>query len=542
MNGTKRLCLLAVIFGCLTVALLFISQCFYLHNMLNSDLSSELVLAKQLADRGQILSDNWYYSTELRVVNTQLITALLFKFTDNWGLVRVLSNFILYAFCAASMIFLGKSLRLSKQSIVLCEFLLIVPYSSTWFSIVQMGAFYYPHIILMFLALGSLFFSQNKKICFLIWCFVSLLMGMGGLRYLLIFHIPALCAGGVLLVKTQEFSDLLECLNKEKWYKIRKSESFNWIMKIAAGCLFACLGWVINDRFWSLKYEFQNHGGLTYRDFGETGESVLHQIGRVMMGIPEVLGYRNNVLLFSKEGIFNSIVLIFVLTILIILVSQVIKLFSQKVWADYKTGFLLLLLTFSFFANLYIVVFMRDNYSPRYWIVVLIWLIPLLGIFINNERPLAGSLCVCVYLVLFYAFIAGAITMSLAIGNNHNATRYGVNRYLMNQKMEVGYSTFWNANITTELTNGKIKMISLNNEMDFTVYKWLTPKDSYQYERGKTKEIFVLLDRRQFENIYNLPADSPARIMYDQGQVDYLDDYYAVIVFKSQCLDGLIKR
>ena len=45
---------------------------------IDADASSELVLAEHLAKTGQILSTDWFYSTELRVLNTQLIYAPLF--------------------------------------------------------------------------------------------------------------------------------------------------------------------------------------------------------------------------------------------------------------------------------------------------------------------------------------------------------------------------------------------------------------------------------------------------------------------------------
>ena len=41
--------------------------------LLDSDMSSEMILGQLLARNNGILSDQWYYSTELRVLNTQLI-------------------------------------------------------------------------------------------------------------------------------------------------------------------------------------------------------------------------------------------------------------------------------------------------------------------------------------------------------------------------------------------------------------------------------------------------------------------------------------
>lgn len=147
MDGKKRRNNITFLIGagsiiCIVVMLLNL-LCFHIYNTINSDMPSELVLANQLAHGdGGILSDNWYYSTELRVVNTQLISAFIFRFTENWQLVRVLTAVILYLICGCAIAFLGKSLRWKKKTIILCGFLLLVPYSGTYLCIVQFGMFF----------------------------------------------------------------------------------------------------------------------------------------------------------------------------------------------------------------------------------------------------------------------------------------------------------------------------------------------------------------------------------------------------------------
>ena len=42
-------------------------------NLINSDDASELILAKMLSKENRFLSRDWIYSSELRVINTQII-------------------------------------------------------------------------------------------------------------------------------------------------------------------------------------------------------------------------------------------------------------------------------------------------------------------------------------------------------------------------------------------------------------------------------------------------------------------------------------
>jgi len=52
-------------------------------HFLDSDASSELVLARQLFESGKTISGDWFYSTELRVLNAQLVYSAMFRIFSN---------------------------------------------------------------------------------------------------------------------------------------------------------------------------------------------------------------------------------------------------------------------------------------------------------------------------------------------------------------------------------------------------------------------------------------------------------------------------
>lgn len=548
MNGKKRWNNITCVIGagsiiCIAVMLLNL-LCFHIYNTINSDMSSELVLANQLAHGdGGVLSDNWYYSTELRVVNTQLISAFLFRFTENWQLVRVLTAVILYLICGSAIAFLGKSLKWKKGIIFLCEFLLLVPYSGTYLSIVQFGMFYYPHIILMFLGLGCFFNSGDKKIYILFWVIISFLMGLGGLRYLLIMHIPMLLAGSILLIREKSFRELFNTPAKENAKRLLATGEAYRLAVVTGGCAAAGSGYLILEKLLSTKFCFQKFDNLRYSNLGETGDSIADIFGRVIMGIPEILGFRYNVPLISAKGILNVFALLFVLIIVIclwVLIRRVLaghaNLSGQRkdnMYGDvYAFDFMILLLLCSFLANIYVFVF-AGNYTSRYWIPVLIWLIPILASYINQIKNPTNMLRICTIGILCYIFINGMSILSDALKNDGSANRYGVNQYLISQDMNVGYSTFWNANVTTEMTNGQIKMLPINSESDLAIYKWLTPRDYYYDDRQMSKATFILLSREEAERVHDTP-------LYSQGLIGYMDDSFVVFVFNRDYLESQI--
>ena len=63
------------------------------NNIISSDESSEMILGSLLASENSIISKNWHYSTELRVLNANIFYSFFFHFTDSWHLVRVCALF-----------------------------------------------------------------------------------------------------------------------------------------------------------------------------------------------------------------------------------------------------------------------------------------------------------------------------------------------------------------------------------------------------------------------------------------------------------------
>ncbi|MGL4987403.1 MAG: hypothetical protein ACRC5H_09755, partial [Treponemataceae bacterium] len=113
----------------------------------DADSSSELLLAKELANENKLMSTQWYYSTELRVVNTQLISMPLFKLTSNWKLVKILTSLILAVILCFSYWFLLKSLHIKNVVLkYLSSCILLLPISGSVFGLVQGNNYYFPHI------------------------------------------------------------------------------------------------------------------------------------------------------------------------------------------------------------------------------------------------------------------------------------------------------------------------------------------------------------------------------------------------------------
>ena len=132
--------------------------------LLDSDETSELKLGKLLAEKGGVLSRDWYYSNELRVLNTGLLSALFFRFTDSWHAVRLLTLYAAAALMLLAYLGYGKSVRGGRYFTAL-GIVLLLTFSRDYFAFVLKGGYYLPHITITFvtLLLGEVFLRSEKR-------------------------------------------------------------------------------------------------------------------------------------------------------------------------------------------------------------------------------------------------------------------------------------------------------------------------------------------------------------------------------------------
>ena len=92
---------------------------------LDSDMAAEMIFSRILAGEHQMISTtNWYYSTEFRVLYTQLIMGPLFRICNNWHVIRTITNLVFYGLMLASYYYFMKPLKVSRGLTVLSSCLL----------------------------------------------------------------------------------------------------------------------------------------------------------------------------------------------------------------------------------------------------------------------------------------------------------------------------------------------------------------------------------------------------------------------------------
>ena len=107
---------------------------------LDSDMASELVLARHLCDTGTLISTSWHYSTEIRLLATQLVYApVMAVFGHDWQLVRTLGDLILMAMLAGASFFAARQAGAERHWALLFAGLSICPVSPLYAEFIVIG-------------------------------------------------------------------------------------------------------------------------------------------------------------------------------------------------------------------------------------------------------------------------------------------------------------------------------------------------------------------------------------------------------------------
>ena len=90
--------------------------------------------------------------------------------------------------------------------------------------------------------------------------------------------------------------------------------------------------------------------------------------------------------------------------------------------------------------------------------------------------------------------------------------------------LHFGYATYWNANIITELTDGRVEIANVGDAEHLEFFRWSSPRKYYdQAHEGK---VFLLLDAEEYGE-----ARDAASVR--AGEVVYEDGIYVILLYES---------
>ena len=422
---------------------------------LDSDMASELALASHLAKSHRLISTDWVYSTEVRLLSTQLVfTPLMAMFPHNWQLVRTLGDLILLAILAGSTYFCARSLGARRQYALVFAGLSISACSIVYSQMILIGAYYVPHAVLTNLCVGmaarmmTMPRGRKRGLLFTGLLALSILMGASSIRYPFCATIPIAAAAIWIFVFP----------GREKENLPRTRAQIRNCASACVVCLGSLIGFAAGQKILgrSFQYDAARYGGSRLTAF--TSENLPDLIQETIGGLARLLGYREHSILISVHGIVSmGAILLPVLAAL--LAVRAVKRAAREKDCRLRFGVITLIMSAVLTAGTFVLV--ENLYLNRYWIPLITLSASVLAACLSSEDNAVLS-------VLSVLAISGVVVLSSAMQIRESMASPEIGEsdrtraaYLLENDMDFGYATFWNANVLTELTDGEVEVVGI---------------------------------------------------------------------------------
>jgi len=481
---------------CLMLTFLFICGCLLYVNIekinyfINSDFTAQIVLGDLIKETNNLLPREWNFSTELHVSFATLFSSIFLRFVDSWKASYILSNVATYVILVFLSFHLCKLLHIGKGLSLLTAAIFLAPVSEGAIYYYCLGNEYMTYFIyeLVFLILWLNIQAKtevsHKKSFFFVWCVWCFFLGGMGTRYAMACFAPALLADILLMKKNKKLYFL------QSWY----------------GYVTAVMGFFLNTRVLARLYIFRSHNGRYFLSL----EHLFERLAKSLHAIVSMLGYQNKARLFSWQGIICVIAVLFGIGLLYVIVHYEGK----------QTPYYLFVVC-AVLLNFFIMIFTQESESPyefggKYFILSIYLIIPMLlnycGGGLNRKKFLVVLLCAYVAFASLYACTRRNETKNYS-------DRMAAVQYLLDQGVEYGYASFWNANYTTYLSDGRLNLSNVGGDFEnLKQQKWLSSNRMYSLAKN-SEYYFVWMENSE-------------AIEYKNAISTYSNDSFTVCIFK----------
>lgn len=485
--------------------------------IVDSDLASEMILSDLLNKEGTIISHNWFYSTELKVVNLQWFYRLgLLIFPNDWHLARTFGMAITLALFAAAMLFFVKCAGLGRAGLWMVGTLLW-PFGQHYLVYAIYGGYYlvYTFFYMLVLALVLRSLNADKKHCALQWvlaCVITAVAGMNGVKQLMVFHAPLCLAAAILLVLA------LHSCGKTNW-KAALDACRKEVRLLAASlvtAVAAAAGYFVSNAVLSRMYDFKSYNFIVWNR-----DEAWFTLDRILMDFFHEFGYENGSGVFHFGGIAAAVGLLLGCWMFFCIVRLLLRLDKLE-----RNDKLLVLLLVAMLAVCGVAYTYFHEYYLYFWLMNMPVAIAVMAVEIKTEdfhilgaRQLLGvGLAAC--------FTLCAVSTVRQEQEHPYLAHKGLNtaaEWLVDNGYTQGYSTFWNGNAMTELTSGKLEVWTLQSLDRDDVPNWLQPKSHLTTD---PEHPFLLIDTET-----DGPAENAKLIQYGDCTEVYNDGRYVIYDF-----------
>lgn len=432
--------------GCLFVLLFFLAR--HMNALLNSDMAGDLILPHMLVQNGEWLSRDWYYSTDLRVFNTQLVFGALFFLTDNWMVVRLVGTLLLILLLLASIWYFCASLHWQRWFPILGG-VLVLPTSMDYFEITLLYTGYVPYLCTAFVVFGTALrhtpdWSRRKTVLVLaLMGVLALLSGLGGPRLVLSLYVPLFLGAVVLYLQGTAPDRPFFSKENPAWFSVGYA-GYNLV--------WSAVGYGINAKFLSALYSYKSYeDALYYISF------YAYRLEAFINSWLAIFGYtapEGDAALFDLSVALPNGVAFALMALVVYAVRDILR------YPDRYTPairFCCLFLVTGFWAFFFLYLFTSMPCNARYNIPLVVFCPPVVVAFLLQRTAQKPWRVVAVCALCGLSLSAASFYNQLRTVDENVGRRQAV-EFLVSQGYTDGFATFWNADVCTELSNGTLEL------------------------------------------------------------------------------------
>ena len=480
---------------------------------LDSDIASEILLAKYQHLHHHLIERDWLYSTEIRLFSSNLFYSLAFFFTDSFMIARIIGNTIIFIINMLSCYWLCRLLKLSKGYSLIAASLIPVTLCPTYAWTVTIGGFYITHFTLAYI-FAALFFTSFQRpsiLHTLLFFAVCLWEGFLSVRFLLCFACPLFLT--LILLYILPFRSPQPSPSK-----------FQASVLLTGGFVSFIVGYI----FASILLPKLFVSGIGYSGsfvYSETNKNIwTNTIFHIMTDFIKLCGWHGGVSLFSLEGLGNLCIagLLFSFTILCFHFIHHLK--SKE---DISQEFLIFSFALcSLFTSVFVFISIDGAYLNRYLLTALYFFIPAGAVMIHQEKNLFLKSLVLLTLcgtvsINSMLFVQDTVHQRSSAMDAQSDLRE-VLSILKQEKYQFGYGDFWDIRVIEELTNGEIQTAGIRTleteegaviDIVPEMIRWLEPSDVTDINISEGP-VFLILRHEKEDEFRNWLAFSNAPLVF----------------------------
>lgn len=430
------------------------------HNI-DSDMASEMVLAQLLGEEHAFLSENWLYSTELRVVSPvpayQLGLAL---FPHSWHAARTFALALMLAGVAASFIYMGRGAGL-RDSAVYAAGLILLPVSEVHRFLFSQGAFYTAYVIFGCLLIGLALRMPRAKgrgRRAVLLAGLGFFCGLSGVR------MPMICGAPLMLACTWALFGALRRANTLR--EACRSDEMTIAVGAGLGTAAMLVGYLVNTRVFERMYAFDSYHTMML------GSVELGMFAKQIEYVLEFFGLNTGIPLISASAIADLLML----GVCVLMVFALCRLLMRRAALSTQQRILTDFAVFALALGMFITGATEKTdtvYCVGYYMLGVLALVMLLLMALErmpcrmHGLRTAAMLAVCaVFLLESGSFVRSHVRRE---ENEHEEAA----RWLVENGYTTGFSSFWHSNVLTEASDGALELYVYSSWESGEMNPWL---------------------------------------------------------------------